>query len=416
VLNRELPSGWRWVTLGDVADPNGRAIVSGPFGSNIGSRFFVQEGVPVIRGNNLTTDMRRFIDDGFVFLTDEKAQELGNCEALPDDLVFTAAGSLGQVGIIPQHSRYPRYIISNKQLRARVDKRSVDPLFAFYCFSSPQMVEYVQQRNTGSSIPLINLGVLRSLPMPLPPLQEQRAIARVLGSLDDKIELNRLINETLEEIGFVFFTSWCLNPGGGKRAEGWAPGNIGSLMTESAERVGEIKDVVVLSAISSGEVVRSDDHFDKRVYSKDLAKYRLVRQWDFAYNPSRINIGSIGMSTDPVVGAVSPVYCVARPRKDYEWFLRFFLRLPQTKEYISQLCSGSVRQSLSFRDFASIPCVIPPHEVVQDFNRQYAKLREFQQSLKEQSRTLAALRDALLPKLLSGEVRVKQSGKAGKAE
>src|SRR4029079_6854424 len=92
--------------------PEKGAIVSGPFRSNIGSRFFVEEGVPVIRGNNLTKGESRFIDDGFVFLTEEKASEFKNCEALAGDLVFTAAGTIGQVGIIPQNSSFDRYIIS----------------------------------------------------------------------------------------------------------------------------------------------------------------------------------------------------------------------------------------------------------------------------------------------------------------
>ena len=141
-------------------------------------------------------------------MTEEKADELGNCEALPGDLVFTAAGSLGQVGLIPISSLYPRYIISNKQLRARLDKHQVDPLFAFYWFASPRMIEYVQQRNTGSSVPLINLSVLRVLPLPLPPLSEQRAIAHILGTLDDKIELNRRMNATLEAMARALFKSW----------------------------------------------------------------------------------------------------------------------------------------------------------------------------------------------------------------
>jgi type I restriction enzyme S subunit len=153
MVGESLPHNWHWATLGEVADPQGRAIVSGPFGSNIGSKFFVETGVPIIRGNNLTTDFRRFVEKGFVFVTESKADELGNCEAVADDLVFTAAGSLGQVGLIPRDSPYSRYIISNKQLRARVDKSKVDPLFAFYWFSSTEMVTYIQQRNTGSSVP-----------------------------------------------------------------------------------------------------------------------------------------------------------------------------------------------------------------------------------------------------------------------
>jgi type I restriction enzyme S subunit len=141
-------------------------------------------------------------------VTEEKADELRNCDAIVDDLIFTAAGSLGQVGLIPKTCKYQRYIISNKQLRVRLDTDRVDPQFAFYWFSSKQMVQYIQQRNTGSSVPLINLGVLRSLPMPLPPLPEQRRIAHILGALDDKIELNGRMNETLEAMARALFKSW----------------------------------------------------------------------------------------------------------------------------------------------------------------------------------------------------------------
>jgi type I restriction enzyme S subunit len=168
----------------------------------------VESGVPVIRGGNLTIDLTRFVDSGFVFITDDKANQLRNCEAFPGDLIFTAAGSLGQVGIVPHSAQHSRYIISNKQLRARVDERIVDPLFAFYWFSSPRMVAYIQQRNTGSTIPLINLSVLRTLPIPLPPIAEQHAIARILGTLDDKIDLNRRVNQTLEEMARAIFRSW----------------------------------------------------------------------------------------------------------------------------------------------------------------------------------------------------------------
>ena len=97
--------------LGDLAFAPKKAIISGPFGSNIGSRFFVNEGIPVIRGNNLPNDMRRFNDEGFVYLTQEKADEL-NCYAIKDDLLFTAAGTIGQVGILTGIEKYEKYVIS----------------------------------------------------------------------------------------------------------------------------------------------------------------------------------------------------------------------------------------------------------------------------------------------------------------
>jgi type I restriction enzyme, S subunit len=129
--------------------------------------------------------------------------------------VFTAAGSLGQVGLIPKAARFPRYIISNKQLRARLDRKQIDPLFAFYWFSSKEMVAYVQQRNTGSSVPLINLSVLRSLPLPLLRLHfpSSALSPHILGALDDKIDLNRRMNETLEAMARALFKDWFVDFG-----------------------------------------------------------------------------------------------------------------------------------------------------------------------------------------------------------
>lgn len=202
-----LPESWYWSTLDDVK-AEGRSIVSGPFGSNIGSRFFVDTGVPVIRGNNLSLGMRRFKDEGFVFLTEEKATEFKNCEAHPGDILFTAAGTIGQVGIIPPNGKHKKYIISNKQLRARLDSQKVAPLFAYYWFASPEMVSAIQSRNTGSTIPLINLSVIKSLPIPVPPLCEQTRIVEQLSLLDERINHLRETNATLEAIAQALFKSW----------------------------------------------------------------------------------------------------------------------------------------------------------------------------------------------------------------
>lgn len=168
------------------ASPKG-AIVSGPFGSNIGKRFFVPSGVPLIRGCNLTTGEALFVEEGFVFITEEKAQELANCTALPGDLIFTAAGTIGQVGLIPEKRRFQKYVISNKQLRARVDKSKADPLFLFYWFTEPRMQALIKERKSGTSIPVINLSVLRTLPIGLPSLPEQREIATQLSTIDAKL-------------------------------------------------------------------------------------------------------------------------------------------------------------------------------------------------------------------------------------
>src|SRR5215510_4760389 len=97
---------WRSAKLDEIKAHEKGALVSGPFGSNIGSRFFVSEVVPVIRGNNLSAGQEMFIAHGFVFITEDKARELKNCNAQSGDIIFTAAGTLGQVGLIPKTGKF----------------------------------------------------------------------------------------------------------------------------------------------------------------------------------------------------------------------------------------------------------------------------------------------------------------------
>ncbi|MBI2185132.1 MAG: restriction endonuclease subunit S [Thaumarchaeota archaeon] len=196
-----IPKSWGVVSINDIKVGIKGAVVSGPFGSNIGKRFFVDRGVPVIRGNNLTgSGEKRFIDEGFVFVTEQKAEELKSCTAIPNDLIFTAAGTLGQVGLIPEDCRYPKYIISNKQLRARVDEHKALPLFLFYWFSSPLVKMLINHRKTGTSIPVINLSVLRSLPVILPSLTEQRQLVSILQSVDKKIKAEEKRKSILQQL------------------------------------------------------------------------------------------------------------------------------------------------------------------------------------------------------------------------
>jgi type I restriction enzyme S subunit len=115
------------------------------------------------------------------------------------------------------------------------------------------------------------------------------------------------------------------------------------------------------------------------------------------------------MLKDPLLGAVSPVYLVLRPRAAYRWFLEFSLERASTKQWINTLASGSVRQSLSYIDFSSIPCVVPPEPVIQRFNSLWSCLLDGILSRSDESHTLAAIRDTLLPKLISGELRIQNA-------
>jgi type I restriction enzyme S subunit len=220
-----IPSDWDIKTLDEIKSPEKKSIISGPFGSNISAKYFVSFGVPVIRGNNLSLELGvRFKDNGFVFITEEKANELGTW-AIEEDIIFTAVGTIGQIGIIERNTKYKKYIISNKQLRIRVNKSLIEPLFAYYWIASPQMVETIEQRNTGSSVPLINLSVLKSLLIPIPSKSEREQITELLSSLDDKIDLLHRQNKTLEQLAETLFRQWFVE----EAEESWEVGKVEDL-------------------------------------------------------------------------------------------------------------------------------------------------------------------------------------------
>jgi type I restriction enzyme S subunit len=211
----------------------------------------------------------------------------------------------------------------------------------------------------------------------------------------------------LEQLAETIFKQWFLI----EANESWEEINFGAIIHQVKDRIKDSTEkaeyIKVLSAVKTGELVLSEDYFTKQVFSKDIGNYIVVKQFDFAYNPSRINIGSIGMLGEDITGAVSPVYVVFRPKKDWHFYLQFMLKQQFVKSTIEVYASGTVRQSLDYDSFSKIEIKLPPFEKVEMFNKYYFESLNKINANKKQIKTLTHLRDTLLPKLMSGDVRLK---------
>ena len=172
----------------------------GPFGSRIKTENFRSSGVPVLRGKNLGGN--RFDDSHVVFVDQAKAEELAASIARPRDLVFTHRGTLGQVALVPRRPRYPLYLVSQSQMKATLDEERVLPEYAYYWFCSPEGQRALLRNTSQTGVPAISqpLTSLQAISIPLPPLAEQCAIAEVLGALDDKIEINKKLSATADAL------------------------------------------------------------------------------------------------------------------------------------------------------------------------------------------------------------------------
>jgi type I restriction enzyme, S subunit len=145
---------WLEVSVEEIKAGVENALSTGPFGSSIGSRFFTDCGVPVIRGSNLSEDIGiRLNDNGLVFLSPEKAREFSRATVRDGDLVFTCWGTVNQVGLIDGRAEHREYVISNKQMKLTPDLVKADSLFLYYLFSSPSVQNRIKSQCIGSSVP-----------------------------------------------------------------------------------------------------------------------------------------------------------------------------------------------------------------------------------------------------------------------
>ena len=296
-----------------------------------------------------------------------------------------------------------------------IDSAKADYRFVYYALYNDYT--YLASLANGGAQQNLNAQQIKDFEIPFPSLKEQKYIANILSSLDDKIELNRRINDNLEQQAQALFKSWFVDFEPFKKGkfidselgmipEGWQVEELGNITNSITEKVGKRTDIKVLSPVNTGDLLLSEEYFTKQVYSKNLAKYIMVAPNDFSYNPARINIGSIGMNTFDFSGCVSPVYVVFRCEKGYHHFFNIFKTTKNFKEEVNTRAIGGVRQTLSYKDFSLIKIVYPPKEVVEQFNKIYSHIMTLIKKNVLENKRLHQTRDTLLPKLMSGELKI----------
>ena len=292
-----------------------------------------------------------------------------------------------------------------------------DSTYLYYLLAQDAFFEYVMTGAKGSKMPRGDKSQIMQWVINLPGIDEQRRVASILKSIDDKITLNNRINHNLEEQAQALYKSWFVDyepfkDGGlvdselGMIPKGWDIRALGEVTREIRNKVGTRHDVRVLSPITTGRLVLSEEYFTKQVYSESISKYLIVQPQEFAYNPARVNIGSIGKNNYDFDGCVSPVYVVFRCESGYELFFDLYRRTEPFKDEVVSRSNGGVRQTLGYKDFALIKLVYPPESVVASFNDLYMGLLNGMAHCSDENSFLAEQRDILLPKLMSGEITV----------
>lgn len=197
-LYNELSSRkkWEYIAIGDIAEK----IAMGPFGSNIKVSTFVSEGIPIISGNHLRS---MFLEEpSYNYITEEHADKLKNSNVYPKDIIFTHAGNIGQVAMIPNGCDYKRYVISQRQFYLRCNIEKVIPEYVLFFFHSVEghneLMSYANQVGVPSiAQPATNL---KKIKIPLPPLNAQMEWAKLVYPMVDSYQRLNIENKRLKSI------------------------------------------------------------------------------------------------------------------------------------------------------------------------------------------------------------------------
>ncbi len=434
-------SEWPVVKLGEISSDEPGSIAVGPFGSRMKSEVYTPSGVPVIRGTNISKD--RAWRNEWVYVSDGFADGLPNCNVRKGDLVFPHRGSIGEVAIIPGDRA--RYMLSTSLMKFRPDPEKISPLFLFYYFRSDtgraEIMRFSSQVGTpGIGQPLTSL---RQFQVPIPPREEQERIASILSSIDDRIELNRRMNATLEAMARALFKSWFVDY---DPVRAKMEGRDTGLPTEIADlfpdrlvdsESGEVPmgwDTGVLAEaveiLSGGTPRTSVNHY----WNGDIPWYTLKD----APAPSDVfvvvtekTITQAGVDNSSTIvlpagttvisarGTVGRLACLGMPMamnqtcygirggdayQSQDYFIYWLVR--GTVEELRSRSHGTVFDTITRNTFASVNLPLPPVSVAKAFEFAVSPTMGRILGNLHQVGVLTALRDTLLPELVSGKLQL----------
>ena len=360
-------------------------IAAGPFGSNLKVSSFVDSGFPIIDGANLKG--YKVTDNITKFVTEEKARSLHRSIAHRGDVVVTISGTVGQISYIPEDSQYSEYLCSQSQFRATFDtSRVYVPYLVFYFHTYEGQHKILSFANqTGVPALAQPLKNFRQIRLRLPEFMEQRKIASVIEKINDKIEKNEAINHNLQQQAIALFDSKfpCVSQGNRTIGEYIIPKRGRNLLSKDAIP-GEIPVV-------AGGLEPATYHNCANTKAPVLT-----------ISASGANAGFVNLWNNPVWSSDSSYIDSSMSKDVYFWFV--MLKKRQQEIFDSQ--TGSAQPHIYPQHIAAMPvCELNPLAVNEYTSLVSPLFASIGANQKENNR-LAALRDALLPKLMSGEIDV----------
>jgi type I restriction enzyme S subunit len=386
---------WKAMRLGNVTTKIGSGAT--PRG---GSNAYISEGISLIRSQNILDFT--FSEDGLAHITEDQGNELSNVVVQVGDVLLNITGdSVARCCRAPQHVLPAR--VNQHVAIIRADGKQLINGYLFYqlIYQKPELLSIAEM---GATRKAITKAAIEQIEVYAPEPDEQRAIASVLSSLDAKIDLLHRQNRTLEAMAEALFRQWFVE----EAEEGVAEGTLADVAVN-------IRDGVPVNAFNADDRYVALEHIDRRRIalqqygsSADVAsnKYRFHAN-DILFGKLRPYFHKVCLTS--FAGICSTDILVIRPKRpELLYYCLFAFFQDEVVEYANAGSGGTRMPRTSWSDLSKYPIALPGKEKLEAFNKVVKPMMDKLQANIPQIRSLTALRDTMLPKLMSGEVRVEQ--------
>lgn len=371
---------------------------------------YVEKGIPFFRSKEIIERFKGNSISTKLFISHERFNEIKNRFGVPqkDDLLLTSVGTIGIPFLVKADEQF--YFKDGNLTWIKNYSDKIIPKYLFFWITSSVGKQQIEIRKIGSTQQALTIDAIKKIEIDLPSKQTQQRIASILSSLDDKIELNRQTNQTLETIAQTIFQEKCVQKGE-ELPERWRVGKLGEILDSKGGTT---------PSTTSGEFWNGEYNWvtpkdlSNKTYPVLLSTERTItekglKQISSGLLPkgtllmsSRAPIGYFAISQIPV--AINQGFIAINGKSVSNLFLLYYLR--SNIETIKGMANGSTFLEISKSVFRGIEIVIPPKDILNKFETQVKPI--FQQIVynEQENQTLIALRDSLLPKLMKGEIEI----------
>lgn len=419
--------------IGELIDE----ISMGPFGSDIKVEFFVDHGVPVLNGQNIS-DFK--LKDCFKnYVTQERAASYKKAIAKRGDIIITHRGTLGQIAYIPDDSEFEEYVISQSQFRVKLKSEFVNPIYFTYYFHTDEGQKRLLSFKSHVGVPALAQATtnFRLLDFPMRSKNEQDSVANFLVKIDKKIDLNNRINNQLEAMAKTLYDYWFVQfdfpdangkpykTSGGKMVYnpilkreipiGWVSGtldDLGQIVGGSTPSTSNPENFtlngtawITPNDLSNNQGYKfisrgAQDVSDAGMKGASLKKYPAGT----VLLSSRAPIGYMAISINEVT--TNQGFKSFIPTKGYSTEYIYY-SVKRCVPVIEQHASGSTFKEISGSVLKEINITLPELSVINEFTKAVTNIFRRQEKLELENGQLIKLRDWLLPMLMNGQVTVR---------